>query len=153
LVVRELLRQKFTTSQIRKVVVFLNKQGYESPLTEFTFAVEDDQIFFQYEDGTWAGSKRNVQLVFRQTLNLRLLREEIWRSVPRPRTAQDKGHFERRRKVQGHQRVFRGTRVPVAAVIRYINEGIPEREILAAYPTLTRSDVRAARGEAKLAVG
>jgi uncharacterized protein (DUF433 family) len=59
------------------------------------------------------------------------------------------GKIERRRKVQGSKPVFEGTRVPVDTVVRYIKRGIPDREILEAFPSLTRADIRAAKHEAK----
>jgi uncharacterized protein (DUF433 family) len=40
--------------------------------------------------------------------------------------------------------VFRGTRIPVALVVRMLAQGIPETEILREYPRLGHEDLRAA---------
>jgi uncharacterized protein (DUF433 family)/DNA-binding transcriptional MerR regulator len=151
LVIRELLGQKLITAQIHRVVAYLRDAGYENPLSEFQYAVSGKEIFFQFPDGTWEGSKRRSQIVIHQTLNLLLLREAIWNAVDNPRSDKAKGQIEKRRKVQGHARVFSDTRIPVEAVIRYIKDGATEKAILDAFPNLTRADIRVAKDEAKLA--
>jgi uncharacterized protein (DUF433 family) len=40
--------------------------------------------------------------------------------------------------------VVRGTRVPVALILRRIGEGATEDDLMASYPHLTRKDIRAA---------
>jgi uncharacterized protein (DUF433 family) len=40
--------------------------------------------------------------------------------------------------------VIRGTRIPVELILRKLGEGATESELLDAYPTLTREDLRAA---------
>jgi uncharacterized protein (DUF433 family) len=40
--------------------------------------------------------------------------------------------------------VIRGTRIPVELILRKLAEGATERELLDAYPRLTREDIRAA---------
>ena len=151
LVVRELLNQKLTTPQINRVIKFLQDEGHERPLTTFKFAVLGNEIFFQYPDGLWQGSKRASQIVIHQVLDLRPLREEIYQSIDKPRSPDAQGKIERRRKVQGSKRVFEDTRVPVDAVIRYINNGTPESTILKVFPSLSKADIRLAKAEAKLA--
>lgn len=151
LVIRELLEQKMATAQIRRVVDHLRRTGYKHPLTELRFAVLGNEIFFQHPDGQWEGAKRRSQIVFHQVLDLHVLRAKIWDSVENPRSNHAKGLIEQRRRVQGHRKVFSETRVPVDSVIRYIERGIPEREILEAFPSLSRADIRAAKGEARLA--
>ena len=39
---------------------------------------------------------------------------------------------------------IRGTRIWVSLIVDNLADGIPEQEILAAYPSLTRDDIRAA---------
>jgi uncharacterized protein (DUF433 family) len=39
--------------------------------------------------------------------------------------------------------VVRGTRIPVELLLRRIREGASEADLLAAYPNLTREDIRA----------
>ncbi len=40
--------------------------------------------------------------------------------------------------------VIRGTRIPVELIVRMVAQGIPEADILAEYPRLTRDDIGAA---------
>jgi uncharacterized protein (DUF433 family) len=40
--------------------------------------------------------------------------------------------------------VIRGTRIPVALLLRKLSEGASEAELLEAYPRLTRDDIHAA---------
>ena len=44
--------------------------------------------------------------------------------------------------------VIRGTRIPVELLLRKLSEGATERELLDAYPRLTREDIKAAIGYA-----
>jgi uncharacterized protein (DUF433 family) len=39
---------------------------------------------------------------------------------------------------------IRGTRIWVSLIVDNLSEGVPEDEILAAYPAITRDDIRAA---------
>lgn len=47
-------------------------------------------------------------------------------------------------KVMVGKPVFRGTRIPVALVVRMFAQGIPETDILREYPRLGQEDIRAA---------
>lgn len=47
-------------------------------------------------------------------------------------------------KVMMGKPVIRGTRVPVELILRQLSEGARERDLLAAYPKLTREDIQAA---------
>ncbi len=40
--------------------------------------------------------------------------------------------------------VIRGTRIPVELILRKLSEGAKERELLEAYPRLTKEDIQAA---------
>jgi uncharacterized protein (DUF433 family) len=40
--------------------------------------------------------------------------------------------------------VIRGTRVPVELILRRLSEGASDRDLLGAYPRLTREDIQAA---------
>lgn len=44
--------------------------------------------------------------------------------------------------------VIRGTRIPVELVLRKLSEGAMEKDLLEAYPRLTREDIQAAIGYA-----
>lgn len=59
------------------------------------------------------------------------------------------GQFERHRFVAQNERVFAGTRIPVATVIAYLEAGFTVKKILAEFPTLEASDIEAASMEWK----
>jgi uncharacterized protein (DUF433 family) len=148
LVVRELLKQRMTAAHIRRVVEHLRQSGYKQPLTELRFATVGSEIFFQHPNGTWEGDRKHGQIVLHQVLDLRLLTAQIWKSIESPRPDDSLGRIEQRRRVQGHKRVFSGTRIPVSSVIPYIERGVSTAEILKAFPDLRKADLEAAREEA-----
>ena len=47
-------------------------------------------------------------------------------------------------KVMMGKPVIRGTRIPVELILRKLGEGAKERELLEAYPRLTKEDIQAA---------
>ena len=51
-------------------------------------------------------------------------------------------------KVMMGKPVIRGTRIPVELILRKLSEGASEKDLLDAYPRLTRDDIRAAMGYA-----
>jgi uncharacterized protein (DUF433 family) len=55
-----------------------------------------------------------------------------------------RGHIEIRPDVMLGKPVIRGTRITVELILRRISEGTQEDDILASYPHLTRTDIRAA---------
>jgi uncharacterized protein (DUF433 family) len=54
----------------------------------------------------------------------------------------------KRRKVAGFKPVFEGTRIPVQAIVGYLERGYSTEKILESYPELTPKDVEVARGQA-----
>jgi len=48
--------------------------------------------------------------------------------------------------------VIRGTRIPVELILRKLSEGASEEDLLKAYPTLRKQDIRAAIGYAASSV-
>jgi len=40
--------------------------------------------------------------------------------------------------------VFKGTRIPIYIILDLLREGVPEDEVLRAYPNLSQEDIRAA---------
>jgi uncharacterized protein (DUF433 family) len=53
-------------------------------------------------------------------------------------------HFERDPRIMGGEAVIKGTRVPLRTVLASLAEGNTPAEIVAAFPSLTEADVRAA---------
>jgi len=61
------------------------------------------------------------------------------------RTADQRGQIIKKRYLHSSDPVFEGTRIPVAAVIGYLDAGIRAREIVRRLPDLTLEDIKAAR--------
>jgi uncharacterized protein (DUF433 family) len=133
--------------RIRRIVQYLRREGHQAPLRELRFAVTGQEIYFQRPDGTWAGDRQPDQFVIDATVTLPLerYRARIRRAAQARRRRQDAGHIVRHRNVLGHKPVFAGTRVPVSAVMPYLERGLPDEEILEAFPQLTKADIATAR--------
>jgi uncharacterized protein (DUF433 family) len=152
-VVASLVHLRMPLRRIRTVVQYLRREGHEAPLRELRFAVAGRELFFQRPDGTWAGDRKPDQIVIDATISLPLdqYRAGIRRAARAARRRRDAGRIEQHRKVLGHKPVFAGTRVPVAAVMPYLQRGRLVEEILEAFPQLTEKDIEVARRLAAVA--
>ncbi len=150
LVAAELREQGISLPHIREVVARLAARGYESPLTQLAFATAGREIFFRNEDGTWEGGRAPDQVIFHQVLNLEPIRARIESSAKR--SAQTVGLIEKRRGALGSKALVSGTRIPVATIKRYLDDGADVAEIVQAFPALRVEDVEAVR-QAQQAVG
>jgi uncharacterized protein (DUF433 family) len=149
-VVASLVHLRMPLRRIRTVVQYLRREGHEAPLRELRFAVAGRELFFQRPDGTWAGDRKPDQIVIDATISLPL--DQYRAGIPRAaRRRRDAGRIEQHRKVLGHKPVFAGTRVPVAAVMPYLQRGLLVEEILEAFPQLTEKDIEVARRLAAVA--
>ena len=141
----ELRHQGVSLQHIRGIISFLREQGYESPLREVCFALSGERVLFQHDDGTWEDSRRPFEGVMWQVIDLHAIRSRVRGRLERSEA--HAGVVEKRRKVQASKPVFRGTRVPVEAVKDYLEAGKSTEDILDAFPSLTKEDIRAAGGE------
>jgi uncharacterized protein (DUF433 family) len=144
-VASELRRQRISLQHIRHIIRHLRRQGYEAPLRQVQFALSGDRVLFQHPDGSWEDSRHPFQGVMWQVIDLEKIRDRIRERLRR--RSEDAGVIEKRRKVQASKPVFRGTRVPVGAVMGYIEAGRSVEEILEAFPSLTEDDIEAARAQ------
>ncbi len=147
MVVAQLRARKVSLQRVRRVVRELKETGYERPLVELVFGVQRRtkrwSLYFQHEDGSWAGEREPAQLVMRETLDLAEIRARLHNS--RRRDPADVGRVETRRGALGSKPLLAGTRVPVATVQRYLAGGVADSEILVAFPVLELADIEAAR--------
>lgn len=67
--------------------------------------------------------------------------------ILRKRDDAEIGRVEQRRNVQHNALVLAGTRIPVSAVRRYIEDVYTTEQILGDYPTLSASDIEAMRNQ------
>ncbi len=141
-VASELRQQGVSLQHIRRIIEHLRRQGYEAPLRQVRFALSGDRVVFQHADGSWEDSRRPFQGVMWQVIDLEEIRARVQGRLRR--SSADAGVIEKRRKVQASKPVFRGTRVPVEAVERYLRAGKSTQEILEAFPSLTEEDIKAA---------
>jgi DNA-binding transcriptional MerR regulator len=135
--------RSMSLQKIRRIVGHLRSRGYQEPLRELRFATVGDQIYFQHPDGTWEGDLQPDQIIFFETVLLDPLRLRIDKAARRP--ADDAGRVEKRRGVHSSAPVFAGTRIRVATVQRYLQQGYGTDAILEAFPDLRMEDVDEAR--------
>lgn len=138
------LRERVSLQHVRQIVAHLRELRYG--VTEVKFAIAGNRVHFQLPDGTWGDMVDPGQIVLHEVLDLQPLRAKVLNAGRRE--AEQAGQVERRRGVHGSKPVFAGTRVPVKAVLAYIERGRSNDEILAAYPALTPADLEAARATA-----
>jgi DNA-binding transcriptional MerR regulator len=146
LVTAELLERGFSLQHVRRVVEHLRTFGINDPMTELRFATTRKEIYFQYPDRTWSGSARPGQLVFHTIIPLDPIYSKIRDAVRRPPDTH--GRIVKRRGVHGSKPVFDGTRIPVQAVLEWLEQGFKHKRILDAYPDLVQADIDAARRHA-----
>lgn len=132
-----------TLQHVRRVIDHLHARGYTAPLRDLVFATKGTEIYFQHPDGEWEGDVRPDQIVLEETIKLDRLRSRIKEAATR--AAADQGRVVKRRGVKHSQPIFAGTRIPVAAVQRYLAAGYDTAAILEEYPSLSEDDVETAR--------
>jgi uncharacterized protein (DUF433 family) len=62
------------------------------------------------------------------------------------------GHFEKHRYISHNRLVIAGTRVPVATILEYIEDGYSTESILKEFPSLTEADIQAVVRDGKAAL-
>lgn len=152
LIVTAQLRSRGVSLQnVRKVVAYLRRAyNYEDPLYELTFAVHNGEIYIRHPDGSWEGDRDPGQLVIRSVIPLDEIRNFIVSNVGRPLAFA--GKVDRRKGKLGNKPTFMGTRIPVETVVRWLEHGATDNDIMKAYPDLQIADVETARRELASAV-
>ena len=143
LILAKLKRRSFSLQYLRQVVAYVATEGLD--FAQLRFAVVGSKLHFQRPDGQWQDA-HSSQLVADVVLPLEPLRAKVRAATQRD--PQSVGHFERRRGAMGSKELIAGTRVPVAAVRRYLDRGVPVAEVLEAFPSLQLQDVEAVRASA-----
>jgi len=153
-VAAELVRQSGVSLQrVRKTRRdFLSRA--KEPLRDLKWAVVQSrnkrgpELWLQYPDGTWEGGTRPGQPILDSgSLDLEPIRTRVRREARQaePRDADAIGRVEKRAHVRHKTPVFGDTRIPVATVWEYLDEGADDAEILEAYPGLTERDLAKSR--------
>ena len=140
-----LLRGGISLQKIRKVVEHLRTLDHDQPLTELKFWVCDGELYFE-EAATVRAGRRPEQILASYAVPVAAIVDRLESDIA-ALNVRTPGQVERRRATLGHQPVFAGTRIPVAAVRRLLRAGAGEAEILELYPDLTGADVELVRTE------
>lgn len=143
MVLAELKGRGKSLQYLRQVARLIEEEGLRFP--ELRFATSGSRVHFQRPTGEWQDAERN-QAIDADIVPLRPLREKVDRSMQRDPSSV--GKTERRRGAMGSKELVAGTRVPVAAVRRYLDRGISDAEVLEAFPMLDPADVEAVRASA-----
>lgn len=137
LIIAELRGQQISLQHIRQIVSHLRERAFK--VSEVVFAIAGRRVHFQTPDGKWEDTVQRGQIVLHQVLKLAPLRARVERAADRdPETV---GQIERRRGAHGSKPLIAGTRVPVASVRAFLDDGADIGAILAAYPSLEPADV------------
>jgi uncharacterized protein (DUF433 family) len=152
-VAAELVRQSGVSLQnVRRTRgAFLSR--VKEPLREFKWAVVQGrkgkpELWVQYPDGTWEGGSRPGHPILDEgMLSVEPIKTRVAAEARRPERRSDDaiGRVEKRFGVRRKAPVFGETRIPVALVWEYLDEGASDDEILEAYPSLTHRDLAKAR--------
>jgi uncharacterized protein (DUF433 family) len=144
LIVSEFVQRGVPVPQIRGVLDRLRELGYSQPLRQVEFGIAGHELYYRLDDGGWEDGRAPGQGVFREVLDLEMIRARV-REAARPNRAALAGKIERRRGRMHSRQVFAGTRVPVDTIVRYVEDGFDDHRILTSFPDLLPPDVETAR--------
>ena len=139
-----MLRNRFGLSlqMLRKAGHQLHKFA-DRQWSELTFWVRGKELFFfdPERDALISADGRRQATA---KIEIEHVANEVEREAKElvQRQPEDIGQTERRRNVLGNQLVVSRTRVPVSSIVSMAEAGASADEIVDAYPTLTREDVR-----------
>lgn len=143
-VVKELEARGIHVRHIRRVVEAVRSSTHPQPLASLVWGVAGPEVFVGYPDGSWVGDRRPGQNVFIETLDLETIRGDARRAA-QERPPENVGGVESRRGKLGSKDVFAGTRIPVSAVVEYLERGASDQRILDGFPDLRSEDIDYAR--------
>lgn len=129
---------------IRRIVEAVRSSVHPRPLASLSWGVSGQEIFVGYPDGSWVGDRRPNQNVLIDTIDLEEIRGDARRSA-QERRPEHVGSVESRRGALGSKDVFAGTRIPVKAVVEYLQRGASDQRILEGFPDLRAEDINFAR--------
>ena len=143
-IVKALEAQGMHVRHIRRIVEAVRSSVHPRPLASLSWGVAGQEIFVGYPDGSWVGDRRPNQNVLIDTIDLEEIRGDARRSA-QERRPEHVGSVESRRGALGSKEVFAGTRIPVNAVVEYLQRGASDQRILEGFPDLRAEDINFAR--------
>ena len=159
-VAAEMRKRKMLPGQIKKMMGDLEALGFDDPLLTVRFLGDVDEKVARYVEGEVQQSAGNrvfyidprtgpmsARAVGQEAavfdLSMRDLRSGLEATIDKL-TRRPLGRIVKARQVQGSTPVVEGTRVPTSTIAQMRDEGWGARRIIAALPSLTSTDVRAA---------
>ncbi len=127
---------------IRRAGAYL-RRFYSLPWSTLKFGrLNDRLVFWNPVDQRWSDATNGNPTLF----DLATLPDEVADDLADVlrRDPATEGQIARHRQVKGNQPTIKGTRIPVATIVRYHDAGYSDDEIIAEYPDLTPDDVAAA---------
>ena len=143
-VVKQLEDREISVRHIRRVVEGVRSSAHPLPLASLVWGAAGHEAFVVYPDGSWVGHRRPSQNVFIETLDLDTIRGDARRAA-QERQPEHVGVVEAQRGKLGSKDVFVRTRIPVAAVVEYLERGATDERILQGFPDLRSDDIDYAR--------
>lgn len=131
-------------SELRRVEGELAEMGDERWTSQKLWVANRKVIFSEPE------SNKKREIVSRQfvvEIALEVVTTDARKAIDElnRRTSVDVGKITKKKHVHSSKHVFSGTRIPVLAIIGYLNAGYNDRDILDRYPSLEAADIDAAR--------
>ena len=129
----------------RKLATYTNR-----PWSELRLRVWNRRVQF---DEPETGATRDVimgQYVLLPIIDVHEVEQRV--EMLKSRDEASIGHFERHRYVSHNKLVIAGTRVPVATILEYIEDGYSTEAILEEFPSLTETDIQAVLRDGKTAL-
>jgi uncharacterized protein (DUF433 family) len=147
-VAAEMRRLKWLPGQIRRMMRDLEAKGFDDPLLTLRFVADPkgskgNRVYYIDPQAGPMSARVPGQEAAVFDLKLRDLRTGLEDTIDRL-TQRQPGTVRKIRQVQGSAPVLEGTRIRTSLVAQLRDEGWGVRRIIAAYPHLTRADVRAA---------
>lgn len=139
-----ILRDRVSMQHLKKAAMRL-KEHSGRPWSELTLYTLNREVHFRNpRDGKIEGA---VSGQYGATIPLESVAKELREEANklRERDADLVGTIDRQKFVMGNAWVFGGTRIPVAAVISYLDAGYSDEDIIEEYPDLELKDIKAAR--------
>jgi uncharacterized protein (DUF433 family) len=141
------LREKgVSTQKLKRIGAFLTSLT-ERPWVGRSFFVvpQSGQVFFAHEDALLAAQPMGQQAMS-DIIELGPVEQDVQNRLAQMRSrANQRGRIVSDRYIHGGVPIFAGTRIPVSAVIEFLDEGRSAEEIFAQYPRLACEDIAAAR--------
>ncbi len=133
---------RVSLQELMRVATELKRRGYDDWAGTKLYVLKR-QVYFQPPDSSYAEGVWDGQLAMVPIIDVINDVEDRVRKL-RARASNQRGKVEHHKYVVRNANVIAGTRIPTAAIRRFVEAGYSVAEIRREYPTLTIKDIRAA---------